>query len=188
MEIDPYELGPYTYSGHYALLHKVVESIYGSGQHGYALEFGVGDGQSTRVIAKRLPVLGFDSFHGLPENWRPGYERGHFSRGGLAPQIDNAGLVTGLFEDTLPKTPWTALYRVVLVHIDCDLYSSTKTVFDNIEPIILKDKPYIVFDEWWGYEGCEHYEQRAWREFVARTGVKWSVVGHSEQQWSIKIV
>ncbi len=38
---------------------------------GIALEFGVAGGATLNLIAQRMPVVGFDSFEGLPEAWRP---------------------------------------------------------------------------------------------------------------------
>src|SRR6478735_7213790 len=45
---------------------------------GIAVEFGVGHGHSLRLIASVLPVIGFDSFMGLPEDWRPSHMKGAF--------------------------------------------------------------------------------------------------------------
>lgn len=179
-----YDLGPeFVGDHHYALLEHVVKNHLGKG---VALEFGVGTGTSTRLISEHVGVIGFDSFEGLPEDWREGYPKGAFAC--EEPIVDNAWFVTGLYEDTLESWgSWENIEKVSLVHIDCDLYSSTRTVFDHVGEKILADKPCIVFDEWHGYDGCRNHEQRAWREFVANTGVRWTVLGHGHQQWGIKI-
>lgn len=163
---------------HYALLHYVLTRHKPAG---VALEFGVGSGQSTRLIAGHMPVVGFDSFKGLPEDWREGFPAGMFAQHTI-PDIPNTQLVVGLFEDTLPG--FTPPARIGLVHIDCDLYSSTKTVLTHIR-LHLKRGTIIVFDEWHGYEGCEQHEQRAWRELCG--DLDWQVLGHSHQQWSIRL-
>lgn len=180
-----YSLGVgFTASHHYGLLEFILHNHLGTG---IAVEFGVGEGTSTALIAEHLTVIGFDSFEGLPEDWREGYPKGSFAC--EEPIVDNAHFITGLFENTLEDWgSWENIEKVALVHIDCDLYSSTKTVFDHLGTKILTDKPVIVFDEWHGYEGCEKYEQRAWKEFAERTGVEWRVLGHGHQQWGIKIV
>jgi hypothetical protein len=137
-----YELGPYFCDNpHHALLHHVLGSRSSTPgvceepimRDGLALEFGVGDGASLRCIARyNMMVVGYDSFQGLPEDWRPGFEEGAFA---CEPPTDlpkNVQLVTGLFEDTLPQFDIEDLGAPVnLLHIDCDLYSSTKTVLDR---------------------------------------------------------
>ena len=45
------------------------------------------------------------------------------------------------------------------IHIDCDLYSSTKTVLTLLAPAI-RTGTVLVFDEWCGYEGWEQHEAR----------------------------
>ncbi|WUT94680.1 O-methyltransferase [Mycobacterium phage Suarez] len=178
-----YALGPrfVTTGDHYALL-RYVASLW---PEGLALEFGVGKGESTRILAENMAVIGFDSFEGLPEDWRPEFPKGSFRFD--MPDIPEASFHVGWFEDTLPEA-MSELERwpIGLVHIDCDLYSSTKTVLDHIGHL-LTPGVYIVFDEWHSYEGCEQHEQRAWREFAERTGISWRVVGHGFEQWAIQI-
>jgi hypothetical protein len=149
---------------------------------GTALEFGVGSGASLRWIAARMPVIGFDSFQGLPETWRPGFEVGKFAC--KPPVIMGAQLVIGLFSDTLPGRTWPK--DVGLVHIDCDLYSSTVTVLENVAPALVPGT-YVVFDEYHGYDGYLDHELKAWQEFVDQTQVEWEVVGHGPEQWAIRI-
>lgn len=153
---------------------------------GIGLEFGVGSGRSTRIIAAVMRVVGFDSFNGLPEDWRPGFGTGRFSQA-APPVIDNCNLVIGRFEDTLPDIDFTEMWPVSLVHIDCDLYSSTRTVLEHIGPV-LKPGVIVVFDEWHGYPGAEAHEQRAWREYAtANPDLGWDVLGHGPEAWVIRI-
>jgi hypothetical protein len=151
---------------------------------GTAVEFGVGAGDSARLIAKEMPLVGFDSAQGLPENWRPKYPRGSLAF--PMPDIDNATMVEGWFEDTLPRFDFAAQGYIGLVHFDADLYSSTDMALKCIGPY-LRPGCYVVFDEWMGYLGCEDHEQRAWREFAARSGIGWTVVGHRGETWGIRI-
>jgi predicted O-methyltransferase YrrM len=174
-----YGLAEFVYAGHYALLHHILTTHKPTGM---ALEFGVGGGESTSLIAAHMPVIGFDSFKGLPEDWRDGFPAGMFAQDTI-PHIPNAELIVGLFEDTLPT--FDPPDHVGLVHIDCDLYSSTKTVLDHIR---LDPGTIVVFDEWHGFDGCEDHEQRAWREFVAHSDITWDVIGHSFQQWAVRVV
>lgn len=211
MDGQPYHLGPYFCENqHHALLHHALDLIgsyprdvyadYGgkptATQTGVALEFGVGDGNSLRCIASHLPVIGFDSFEGLPHDWRPGFDKGMFAADYdclKATLPDNASLVRGLFEDTLPDYQWAGMRDIKLIHIDCDLYSSTKTVLENLPwRQILRpmgqDKAVIIFDEFYGYPGADLDEQAAWREFAEKSGIQWRVIGCGIQQWGIQLV
>jgi len=151
---------------------------------GVAVEFGVGEGKSTRVIAERMPVFGFDSGEGLPEEWRSGYPKGSLAWD--IPQIPNTTVTKGWFDDTLPGYDFAALGHIGLVHFDADLYSSTRTALKYIGPF-LQPGTYCVFDEYHGYIGDTDHEQRAWREFAEDTKIGWTVVGHGDQQWAIRI-
>lgn len=136
------------------------------GVPGLALEFGVGDGTTLRWIARERFVHGFDSFEGLPEDWRSEFPKGHFKLDKYTRQevseIENSIVWTGLFEDSLPE--WHQLYRsdlvregIAFIHIDCDLYSSTKTVLDQLAPWI-KSGTILLFDEYWNYPGWDRSE------------------------------
>lgn len=160
---------------------------------GTALEFGVGVGTTLGLIADARhldPVVGFDSFKGLPETWRPGWEAGKFARK-RPPRIPGANIVIGWFADTLPAlTAHTApgwLLDLSLVHIDCDLYSSTRTVLDNIGPY-LTPGTIVVFDEFHGYPEAAQHEALAWAEFTAKGGLRWEPIGHGPQQYVIRVL
>lgn len=147
---------------------------------GLALEFGVAGGASLRLIAERMPVVGFDSFAGLPEAWRPAFPAGTFAC--EPPDTAGATLVVGLFEDTLPG--WVAANpdaRVTLVHIDCDLYSSTRTVLTHLP---LAPGTVVVLDEHHGYPGWEQHEARAWIE--AR--IPHRAIGHGPEQLAVEVL
>jgi hypothetical protein len=100
------------------------------------------------------------------------------------PEIDGCTAIEGLFADTLPSYDFGAL-DIGLAHFDADLYSATATALDHIGSS-LRPGTIIVFDEWHGYEGCEQFEQRAWREYVEPNGITWTVLGHGEQSWSVR--
>lgn len=133
-------------------------------------EFGVFSGTSLRIIKSSVPhaiVCGFDSFRGLPEDWRAEYPKGAFSSNNAIPPIDDGVVIwKGMFDETLPQ--FKALLgkkKIDLIHIDCDLYTSTKTVFDTLHENI-RDGTVLVFDELLNYPGYENHELRALDEFV----------------------
>ncbi|MCB4824348.1 class I SAM-dependent methyltransferase [Roseicella aerolata] len=151
----------------YALLCEALETRRCDGM---IAEFGVFEGRTINFIAEqtRETVFGFDCFEGLPEDWRPGFPRGTFSRD--VPVVrPNVRLIVGLFEDTLPD--FLARHRedMSLLHIDCDLYSSTRTVLRACAPRIRRGTV-LVFDEYFNYPGWRGHEFRAFQEFVAETG------------------
>ncbi|MCD2188463.1 class I SAM-dependent methyltransferase [Actinomycetospora soli] len=139
---------------------------------GMALEFGVYSGTTLRQIADRRPgaVYGFDSFEGLPEDWRAGFRAGTFAVDTI-PEVEGAELVVGWFSETLPGFLEAHPGPVDLLHLDADLYSSTATVLDLVGPR-LRPGSVVVFDEYLNHPGWQDGEHRAWREFVAAHDVE----------------
>jgi hypothetical protein len=142
------------------------------------LEFGVFKGDSTRHWSKVLHnpssnLHGFDSFEGLPEDWNSDFPKGHFSTGGMIPQIDDERVkfFKGWFEETLPTYEFP-LHEVLVINLDADLYSSTIYVLRTLEDKIVPGT-YIYFDE---FSHMDH-EFRAFDEFMNETGMKFSLVG-----------
>ena len=138
---------------------------------GLALEFGVATGSTLRIIAETVAadrtVAGFDVFTGLPETWRTGFPAGEFAQ--QPPDIPGAAVVAGLFEDTLQTFLADTDEAIAFMHVDCDLYSSTRTVLDLTSDRLVPDAV-LVFDEFFNYPGWQQHEYRAWTEFVERTG------------------
>ena len=135
------------------------------------LEFGVFTGNSINYISNFTTdtVYGFDSFEGLPEDWRPEYKQGAFNVNGIMPDVNyNVKLIKGLFNETLPVFIADNPKKISFVHVDCDLYSSTKCIFDNIGPYF-DDDCIILFDEIFNYPGHEEHELKALNEFVDST-------------------
>jgi hypothetical protein len=145
---------------------------------GLTLECGVYFGRSLRQIAAatRDTVRGFDSFQGLPEAWSEAAGAGAHSTGGRRPTAPvNAVLHEGWFEDTLP--PFFAAHQgpIRLLHIDCDLYSSTRTVLEAAAPRLVAGSV-VIFDDLLGYPGYREHELRAREELSRETGLQWEAV------------
>lgn len=139
---------------------------------GMALEFGVFKGRSLRIIAaaRSGEVYGFDSFKGLPEDYRSHVREGAFALDAV-PEVPGAELVVGWFDDTLPGFLAEHQGPVSFLHVDGDLYSSAKTVFDLVGPR-LQAGSVVIFDEFFNYPGWEKHEFRAWQEWVSSTGTE----------------
>ena len=113
------------------------------------LEFGVNRGATINYIAgfTKGDVHGFDSFVGLPEYWRPGFDKGAFNQNKILPKVkDNVHLHKGWFNETLPPFIASQGKKVSFLHLDGDLYSSTKIVFDELKDVFATDCV-VVFDE-----------------------------------------
>lgn len=138
---------------------------------GLTLEFGVRFGTSIRQLAAWTEgtVHGFDGFQGLPEAWHDN-PSGDYTTHGEIPEVpDNVSLHIGWFEDTIP--PFVAEHDgpIRFMNVDCDIYSSTKTIFDGLHDRIVPGTV-IVFDEYL----CNPYwrldEYKAFQEAVKQYG------------------
>jgi hypothetical protein len=157
---------------------------------GLFLEFGVWKGDSIRKIASfaRTNVFGFDSFEGLPEGWRPGYPAGAFALNALPDVPENVELVKGWFNETLPRFLEANTGPISFIHMDCDLYSSTKTVLDLCNPRILSGTV-ILFDELVNHPRWESGEYKALHEWAQQTARQFDYIGYcpTDEQVAIKI-
>jgi len=122
-------------------------------------------------------IWGFDSFDGLPEPWTRTditAPQGTFRvnvEGWMPPVLHNVTLVKGMFHETLPQFKKQVLKSIPIafLHVDCDIYASTKEIFDQLAENVVSGT-IIVFDEFYNYPEAELHEFRAFQEFLERTG------------------
>ncbi len=170
---------------------KLVKYVVGEAtKPGLYLEFGVGRGKSIRWIGAETDraVYGFDSFDGIPEYWN-GNPIGAFSQSKLPKVPDNVKFQVGLFDETLPDFLEEHSEPVSFLHVDCDLYSSTVTIFASLGSR-LQEGAIVLFDEYYNFPRWQEHEYRAFQEFVAMSGVEfeyiaWSATG---QQVAVRIL
>ena len=90
-------------------------------------------------------------------------------------------VVKGLFEDTITDIP------LGFVHIDCDIYESTRTVLSNIN---VTKGTIILFDELWGYGDGPN--EGAWRNHewkaLMEWGREWRFIGAQKPRAAIEIL
>jgi len=158
---------------------------------GHYLEFGVFTGGTIRFIARRIGqriIHGFDSFKGLPEAWSGfNLRRGAFDLGGRLPRVPkNVCLHQGYFEESLPLWLRDNPGQVAFIHLDCDLYSSTKTVLSLTAPQI-NSGTVVLFDEYFNYANWEQHQFKAFQEFVHEHDVKYLYLGFARQQVAVRI-
>lgn len=144
---------------------------------GLVLEFGVFHGTSIRQLASLVhsTVHGFDSFEGIPENWNA-EKAGSYSTQGLLPIVPNNVLLhQGWFDQTLPGFIEQNNQAAKFINIDCDLYSSTKTVLDLLHKQIVPGTV-IVFDEFIAYPSWKEDEFQAFNEAADQYGWAFEVL------------
>jgi cytidyltransferase-like protein len=143
---------------------------------GLILEFGVYKGRTINYLATKLQnknIYGFDSFEGLPGFWNNENPKGIYSLKGNMPKVKkNVFLIKGWFDQTLPEFIKEHNKKISLLHIDCDMYSSTKCVLDNLKNQI-DDGTVIIFDEIWKYPDYMNHEIKAFAEFLIENNLKY---------------
>lgn len=155
------------------------------------LEFGVFKGVTINFISANKPdkiVYGFDSFKGLPETWRTGFYETTFNMGNALPKVnDNVRLIKGWFNETLPEFVKEHPEKCEFIHIDCDLYSSTKTIFSELRKHIVSGTV-IAFDEYFNYPGWQKGEYKAFMEFVEENHLEFEYIARTlHEQVAVRI-
>mmetsp|Transcript_2948 Transcript_2948/g.3453 ORF Transcript_2948/g.3453 Transcript_2948/m.3453 type:complete len:170 (-) Transcript_2948:8-517(-) len=158
-------------------------------QNGLILEFGVYYGKTIRMMANYFPndiIHGFDTFEGLPSDWF-NTKQGSYSTDGTLPSApNNVKFLKGLFSESLPdflanQPPSSDLtdLPIKLMNIDCDMYSSTKDVFDLVHKRVIQGT-IIIFDEYVQNPNWKEDEYKAFQEAVEEYGGTMNIL---EYQW-----
>lgn len=160
---------------------------------GHLLEFGVFTGSSINYFSSQLQQLkfyGFDSFEGLKEDWKGwSLTKGAFDLKGQLPQVNsNVVLIKGWFDSTIPEfIKSNDIRQIQFLHIDCDTYEATNTVFNLLESKI-NTGTLILFDEYFGYRGWELGEYKSFKEFISITNKKYRYKAFSKCQVLVEIL
>jgi len=140
---------------------------------GLYLEFGVWQGLSLNHLAsikRDKTFYGFDSFEGLPEDWSEFCPKGWMKVDKLPVVRKNVVLIKGLFQDTLEPFLEEHKDKVAFLHLDADLYSSTKYVlFALADKDRLQKGTVIEFDEVFYQDSPDTVlddEHRVFNEFI----------------------
>ena len=143
-------------------------------------EFGCGF--STGELLKLLPSTGrlhcFDSEKGLPEPWARGTDvkpAGSYANA-IRATDRRAVKHVGWYADTLHG--WSP-EPLGLIHIDCDIYSSTATALAGCTPFCITGTV-LVFDELYGYPAYADHEWKACTEWLDAHGwtMRWVARGN----------
>jgi hypothetical protein len=170
----------------------VLEYSISKKEKGIVAEFGVFSGKTINHIASLLPeeiIYGFDSFEGLPEQWQGFlYMKNWFDKKGQMPSVKpNVKLIKGWFDNTVPSFFKEQNSPVSILHIDCDIYSSTKTVFDSAKPYFQKGS-ILIFDEFFNYPGYEKHEFKAFFELIDEIKMDFDFIAYSGNQVAVKLL
>ncbi len=136
---------------------RVMERI-GADEVIQYLEYGVFQGQSIRWWSENMKnpeseFIGFDTFEGLPEEWKGEKPKGHFTTGGQIPNINDprCSFQVGLFQDTMVDFfSRVSTHKRKVIHMDADLFSSTLYVLSILAPMI-RPGDILIFDEFHVY-------------------------------------
>lgn len=166
---------------------------------GLVLEFGTATGRTLNQFAYWLPnktIYGFDSWQGLPEKFND-LPAGHFAQE-LPKVLPNCKLVQGWFgtrppqdqsniaENTALAFATTTQESIALLHLDADLYSSTKTVLDVFAKQIVPGTV-ILFNEYWNHPTWKKHEYRAWQEHCKVYSIKYEYIGYASDHQEVAI-
>jgi hypothetical protein len=166
---------------------------------GLVLEFGTATGRTLKQFAHWLPnktIFGFDSWQGLPEKFND-LPAGHFAQP-LPEVLPNCQLVQGWFgarpaqdqsgiaEFTVQTFANEHQEPIALLHLDADLYSSTKTVLDVFADQIVPGTV-ILFNEYWNHPTWKKHEYRAWQEHCKAHGVKYEYIGYASDHQEVAV-
>lgn len=171
--------------------YKVLEiAAINSKIDGLILEFGTYKADTLNFISKIFSenhVYGFDSFEGLPEFWRDGFDKGVFGIKNLPKVNNNCTLIEGWFDKTLPEFLLKINGGIKLLHVDCDLYSSTKTIFNLLKSRIVVGTV-ILFYEYFNYNGWEKGEYLAFQEYVKENQIKYEYLTYNHLHEQVALV
>lgn len=166
---------------------------------GQVLEFGTATGRTLNQFGYWLPnktIYGFDSWQGLPEKFND-LPAGHFAQS--LPEVSpNCKLVQGWFgarptqdqsaiaEFTAPVFARQHQAPIALLHLDADLYSSTKTVLDAFSAHIVSGTV-ILFNEYWNHRTWKKHEFKAWQEHCKMHGIKYEYIGYASDHQEVAV-
>ena len=187
-----------------------MEYVMGCCVEGDIAEFGTMTGTTARYLAASMEALDymdgdnrrrlhlFDSFQGFPKADNtidlacPQVVAGHWTEGecfGIGPRYlkaictkfirtERIAIHHGWFKETLPLLPKDQKFG--LVHLDCDLYQSTKEVLDDLfKNDRLTDGAMLLFDDWLCSKANPAFgQQKAWNEILYTYEPRHTFVGH----------
>lgn len=150
IELDPIYVGERTKASYVESIHKhLIASTEEISIDGHWCEFGVRQGRSLNWLIEKYPhqvIHAFDSWEGLPEDWDHGTGKVADMRCDPPEVPGHIELYKGWFTDTLPTWKLSNKGSIAFLHMDADIYSSTKEVLLALNEQIVPGTV-ITFDE-----------------------------------------
>lgn len=170
IDLDPIFVGE-TQSADYmmSIRKHLVESTRAITLKGHWCEFGVRAGRSLNWMIDEYPkqvIHAFDSWQGLPEEWNHG--TGKVADMSCNPPTvpEHIHLHKGWFKDTVPTWKENNKGPVAFLHMDADIYSSTKEVLTLLNDQIVPGTV-ITFDEFCNFRLSGKMSKWEDQEFLA---------------------
>jgi hypothetical protein len=170
IDLDPVYVGERT-SANYAMSIRqhLLDSVKEVTVDGHWCEFGVRQGRSLNWLIDAYPgqvIHAFDSWEGLPEEWNHG--TGIVAGMSCDPPVvpDHIQLHKGWFKDTLPVWKQEHTDTIGFLHMDADIYSSTKEVLVSLNNQIVPGTV-ITFDEFCNFRLSGKMRKWQDQEFLA---------------------
>jgi O-methyltransferase len=152
--------------------------------------------QESRRHGHGAKLWAFDSFRGFPSpeaaddhpEWRQGkmaitVEQFHAVCAQRGLPRDAYAVVPGFYEDTLAAMAADDEPRdIALAYVDCDLYSSTKTVLDFLRPR-LKHGMIVAFDDYFCWSATQPSGERKALEELRAGDDRWEWVPYVQYGW-----
>jgi O-methyltransferase len=202
--------GPnHEYHDRFDFFRKALKTLEFNGIKGDYAEFGCCGGGTFGMVYKILTrnstvpgavhLWAFDSFEGLPESTDPADEHPVWYKGNLTMPVDafhkickHHGIprtayttVPGFYEQSLaPDAPGPRPEKIRLAYIDCDMYSSTKTVLEYLKPR-LQHGMILGFDDYYCYSAnVPSGERLAVAEAFSSENLPWRLVPYVQFGWA----
>ena len=166
----------------YVLNQDLIEGMY--------LEFGVFNCESLNYLSSKTPDntwYGFDSFKGFVDpniDNRQDWITDKFDLDKPPISNSNTRLVDGYIEDTLGLFLGKHTQPAALIHLDVDVYSTTKYILEMLRPRLVPGTV-IIFDELLHYINFESHEMLALYESLSQYGIEfeWLVTPGEVMPW-----
>ena len=172
--LDPIYVGEPTSADYKQSIHRhLIESAKQIRIPGHWCEFGVREGRSLKWLINQYPdqiIHAFDSWEGLPEEWNHGTGTVDDMSCDPPEVPDHIQLHKGWFKDTVPAWKQEHKGPIGFLHMDADIYSSTKEVLTSLNDQIVPGTV-ITFDEFCNFRLSGKMSK--WQDHEFRALVEW---------------
>lgn len=170
INLDPIYVGHINSAEYEESIHRhLIESTEQVTLQGHWCEFGVREGRSLKWLINQYPsqvIHAFDSWQGLPEDWDHGTGKVNDMKCDPPSVPGHIQLHKGWFKDTLPIWKQNNTGPIAFLHMDADIYSSTKEVLTTLNDQIVAGTV-ITFDEFCNFRLSGKMSKWQNHEFLA---------------------